>query len=118
MFLSVPPTNPESISLKDNTVSLTERNTATFICKGNVGNPPGKFIWQKKRRGVIVPDVYTNMKTNHTKVEESCSYIGIAELTLTLTETDNQAVVGCAEESLMNNETMFKFTPPIDVYCK
>lgn len=115
---SVPPTKPDSLSIVGTFEPFTERDNATFICKGNVGKPPGKFIWRKRRGQDNFPVLYTNTKTNYTKLDESCSYEGMSALTIALTDKDNQAIISCAEESLMSNDAMFKYTLPIDIFCK
>ncbi|XP_071131768.1 CD166 antigen-like [Mytilus edulis] len=115
---TVPPTKPHSVSITGTLASFTERDNVTFICIGNVGKPPGKFIWRKRRDKNNFPVFYTNTKTNYTKLDESCSYEGMSALTITLTDKDNQAIISCAEESLMSNDAMFKYTLPIDIFFK
>ncbi|CAC5407171.1 unnamed protein product [Mytilus coruscus] len=115
MILLVSPEKPDNLYMKDPSALLTETDNATFICEGNVGKPKGKLIWRIKRREDNVPEVNTNMQTNYTKKKESCSYLGISSFTITLTDKDNQAVLSCAQESLVNNNAMFKFSQPINV---
>ncbi|CAG2222406.1 unnamed protein product [Mytilus edulis] len=118
IIVKVPPTKPHSLSIRGTVVSLSETDNATFICKGNVGRPPGKFIWRKRRSEDNFPEIYAHEKTNYTKLEESCLYEGLSALTITLSDKDNQAVISCAVESLMSHDAMFVNTLPIDVLCK
>ncbi|XP_052069883.1 uncharacterized protein LOC127708798 [Mytilus californianus] len=116
--ITVPAYDPDSLSITDTFTSPTEGENVTFVCKGNLGKNPSKFIWRKKLRGDSVTDTYTNEKTSYTQLEESCSYVGRSSLTITLYDMDNQATIGCAEETLMNDDEMYKYTPPIDIFFK
>ncbi|CAC5357732.1 unnamed protein product [Mytilus coruscus] len=116
--ITVPAYDPDSLSITDTFTSPTEGENVTFVCKGNLGKNPSKFIWRKKLREDSVPDTYTNEKTSYTQLEESCSYVGRSSLTITLSDMDNQASIGCAEETLMNDDEMYKYTPPIDIFFK
>jgi hypothetical protein len=38
------------------------------VCKGNVGKPPGKFIWKKLRHGEQSPIIYSDDNTTSTEI--------------------------------------------------
>lgn len=114
----MPPEKPDTLYMKDTFALFKEADNATFICEGNVGNPKGKLIWQTQRKGENVSEVNTDIQTDYTKIKKYCSYVGMSSLTITLSEKDNQAVISCAEESLMNNTTMFRYSQPVNVLCK
>lgn len=118
MCFTVPPEKPDTLYMTDTFALFKETDNATFICEGNVGNPRGKLIWQKQRKGENVSEVNTDIQTDYIKIEKQCSYVGMSSLTITLSDKDNQAVISCAEESLMNNTTMFRYSQPVDVLCK
>jgi hypothetical protein len=52
------------------------------VCKGNVGKPPGKFIWKKLRHGEHSPIIYPDVSTTSTEIQGGNSNIilsGLAE---------------------------------------
>ncbi|CAG2217948.1 CADM3 [Mytilus edulis] len=118
MRIVMPPEKPNTLYMKDTFALFKETDNATFICEGNVGNPKGKLIWQKQRIGENVSEVNTDIQTDYIKIEKYCSYVGMSSFTITLSDKDNQAVISCAEESLRNNNAMFRYSQPINVLFK
>ncbi|VDI17039.1 Hypothetical predicted protein [Mytilus galloprovincialis] len=96
--------------------SFREGDTIQFTCTGNIGKPPGKFIWQ------IIPQqgepiVYYNETTVVVdQIPDTCSFRGTSNLTVEITADHLKAKVRCFEESLADVKGMFVETEPLDVY--
>ena len=90
----------------------------SFVCKGNVGKPPAKFIWKKIRHGEQSPIIYSDVSTTSTEILGNCAFNGTSNLTIQLTELDNKAKIQCAEESNLSSESLTIETESITVYCK
>jgi hypothetical protein len=90
----------------------------SFVCKGNVGKPPGKFIWKKLRHGEQSPIIYSNVSTTSTEIPGNCTFYGTSNLTIQLKELDNKAKIQCVEESNLSSESLTIETESITVYCK
>ena len=88
------------------------------MCIGNVGKPPGKFIWKKLRHGEQSPIIYSDVNTSSTEIPESCIFYGTSNLTIQLTDLDDQAKIQCVEESNLSSESLTIETESITVYCK
>jgi hypothetical protein len=88
------------------------------VCKGNVGKPPGKFIWKKLRRGKQSPIIYSDVSTTSTEIPGNCTFYGTSNLTIQLTDLDNKAKIQCAEESNLSSASVTIETESITVYGK
>jgi hypothetical protein len=88
------------------------------VCKGNVGKPPGKFIWKKLRHQEQRPIIYSDVSTTSTEIPDNCTFYGTSNLTIQLTELDNKAKIQCVEESNLSSENFTIETESITVYCK
>ncbi|CAC5417226.1 unnamed protein product [Mytilus coruscus] len=93
---------------------LKKGDNITFICTGNVGNPPGKFIWQKYKHGENPTD-YTDITTTIQEVSDMCSYNGSSTLTIQVTDEDNQAIIRCTVISPLAQPNMYIETIPMEV---
>ncbi|CAC5425224.1 unnamed protein product [Mytilus coruscus] len=95
--------------------SFREGDTVKFTCTGNIGKPPGRFVWQ------IIPQqgepiVYSNETTVVVdQIPDICSYRGTSNLTVQITADHFKAKVRCFEESTAEVEGMFVETEPLDV---
>ncbi|XP_063399456.1 uncharacterized protein LOC134684110 isoform X2 [Mytilus trossulus] len=94
---------------------IKEGDTITCMCAGNIGKPPGKFIWQKYRHGEKIPMNYTHISTIATEVTDKCSYYGTSYLQLRVTSSDNQATIRCFIDSPLAKPYMHVEMKPIDV---
>ncbi|XP_052067720.1 uncharacterized protein LOC127706997 [Mytilus californianus] len=95
-------------------IILKKGDNITFLCTGNVGNPPGKFIWQKYRHSKN-PTNYTNIVTTIQEVSDMCSYNGSSTLTIQVTAEDNQAIIRCKVNSPLAQTNMYIETIPMEV---
>lgn len=95
-----------------------EGDIVQFTCTGNIGKPPGRFVWQTiPQQGQ--PIVYSNETTGVIDwIPDICSYGGTSNLTVQITADHFKAKVRCFEESLADVKGMFVETEPLDVYCK
>ncbi|XP_052065662.1 uncharacterized protein LOC127705397 [Mytilus californianus] len=114
---SSPPNFTKRSTTKQSTTSsiMKEGEIITCVCAGNVGKPPGKFIWQKYRHGEKVPMNYTNTTTITISVTDKCSYYGTSYLQLRVTASDNQAIIRCFIDSPLAKPYMYVEMKPIDV---
>jgi hypothetical protein len=90
----------------------------SFVCKGNVGKPAGKFIWKKLRHGEQSPSIYSDVSTTSTEIPGNCTFYGTSNMTIQLTELDNKAKIQCVEQSNVSSESLTIETESITVYCK
>lgn len=97
---------------------ITEGCNATFVCSGDVGRPPAKFIFHKYRRHHSLPLNYTNTSTSIQELRYNCSYYRTSNITLQVTAADNQAVIRCVVVSPLAEENMYAESEPLDVKCK
>ena len=115
------PRKPENITVNyDNETTeypvIAEGQNITFTCSGDVGRPPGTYLWQRISNNAVYN--YSKIKTDHKNINGSCSYYGTSILTVTMTADENQARIRCVEISQMKNEDKFQETDPIEVFCK
>lgn len=89
-----------------------------FTCTGNVGNPPGKLIWQKMLLHEKKPITYANESTHIEKIPRKCSFKGTSYLTVKIHTDDIDAKLRCFEESQVNVPGMYIETKPFNVYCE
>ncbi|CAC5411553.1 CADM3 [Mytilus coruscus] len=96
--------------------SFREGETVQFTCTGNIGKPPGRFVWQ------IIPQqeepiVYSNETTMVVdQIPDICSYRGISNLTVQITADHFKAKVRCFEESQADVLGMFVETELLNVF--
>ena len=90
----------------------------SFVCKGNVGKPPAKFIWKKIRHGEQSATIYSDVSTTSTEIPGNCTFYGTSNLTIQLTELDNKAKIQCVEESNLSSKSLTIETESITVHCK
>ncbi|CAC5411552.1 unnamed protein product [Mytilus coruscus] len=96
--------------------SFREGETVQFTCTGNIGKPPGRFVW------LIIPQqeepiVYSNETTVVVdQIPGICSYRGISNLTVQITADHFKAKVRCFEESQADVLGMFVETKPLNVF--
>ncbi|OPL33642.1 hypothetical protein AM593_08466, partial [Mytilus galloprovincialis] len=82
--------------------SFREGDTVQFTCTGNIGKPPGRFVWQ------IIPQqgepiFYSNETTVVIdQIPDICSFRGTSNLTVGITADHFKAKVRCFEESQAN----------------
>ena len=88
------------------------------MCKGNVGKPPGKFIWKKLRHGEQSPIIYLDVNTTSTEILGNCAFYGTSNLTIQLTGMDDKTKIQYVEESNLSSESLTIETEYITVYCK
>ncbi|CAG2251548.1 unnamed protein product [Mytilus edulis] len=95
--------------------SFREGDTVQFTCTGNIGKPPGRFVWQ------LIPEqgepiVYYNETTVVVdKIPDICSFRGTSNLTVEITAEYFKAKVQCFEESQADVLGMFVETEPLYV---
>lgn len=99
-------------------ISFQEGDTVKFTCTGNIGNPPGKFIWQKISLIQEIPITYSNEITEKTQINGKCSYRGTSNLTVQITTEDLTSVYRCFEESQADMTGMYEETGPFNVLCE
>ncbi|CAG2251551.1 unnamed protein product [Mytilus edulis] len=98
--------------------NFREGDTVQFTCTGNIGKPPGRFVWQ------IIPQqgkpiFYSNVTTVVVdQIQDICSFTGTSNLTVEITAHHFKAKSQCFEESQADVKGMFVETEPLDVYCK
>ncbi|XP_071181282.1 basal cell adhesion molecule-like [Mytilus edulis] len=104
------------LTTEKSVTSFREGDTVKFICTGNIGKPPGRFVWQ------IIPQqgepvVYSNETTFAIdQTPAICSYRGTSNLTVQIAADHFKAKVRCFEESLNDVLGMYVETEPLDVY--
>ncbi|CAC5386259.1 CADM3 [Mytilus coruscus] len=106
--------NPDANSL----LFLREGETVMFTCTGNIGKPPGKFIWQKTsplQKEAVIYHTKTTVKEEMPKI---CSLKGTSDLTLQISANDLNAKIRCFEESQADVPGMFIETSLLDVQCE
>lgn len=100
---------------KTSVSSFREGDTVQFTCTGNIGKPPGKFVWQ------IIPQqggpiVYSNETTVVVdQIPDICSFRGTSNLTIQITADYFKAKVRCFEEFQANVVGMFVETELLNV---
>lgn len=99
-------------------LAFHEGDTVMFTCTGNVGNPPGKLVWQKMFPHENKPITYANESTQIEKIPGKCSFIGTSYLTVKIDTDDIDAKLRCFEESQVNVPWMYIETKPFNVYCE
>jgi hypothetical protein len=90
----------------------------SFVCKSNVGKPPGKFIWKTLRHGEQSPIIYSDVSSTSTEISGNCSFYGTSNLTIQLTDLDSKTKIQCVEEPNLSSESFTIETEYITVYCK
>ncbi|CAC5411551.1 CADM3 [Mytilus coruscus] len=95
--------------------SFRERDTVQFTCTGNIGKPPGRFVWEiiLQQRETIVYSNETTMVVD--QIPDICSYRGTSNLTVQITADHFKAKVRCFEESQADVLGMFVETEPLNI---
>ncbi|CAC5420446.1 unnamed protein product [Mytilus coruscus] len=116
----VPPSKPDDILLLNleitSTPVITDGDIVSFVCTGDVGKPPEKFIFQKYRHDHILQMNYTSTNTSIQELSDNCSYYRTSYITLQVTADDNKAVIRCAVVSPMTEMSMYVESEPLEVY--
>jgi hypothetical protein len=113
-----PSAKPDSIISDLPLSGVEDEQYVSFMCKGNVGKPPGKFILTKLRHGEQSPIIYSDLSTTSTEIPGNCTFYGTSNLTIQLTDLDSKAKIQCVEESNLSSESLTIETEYITVYCK
>lgn len=95
-----------------------EGDRVMFTCTGNIGNPPGKLIWQKMFPQATLLITYSNETTYEEEIHGKCSFKGTSHLTVKIYAEDIHATIRCFEESQVNVQGMYLETDPFDVHCE
>ncbi|XP_071133327.1 cell adhesion molecule 2-like [Mytilus edulis] len=95
---------------------ITDGDTITFVCSGDVGKPPGKFRFQHFRSDHMLYKNYSSSFTSISEISDKCSYYRTSNMTLQITSEDNKAVIRCVVESPMSEISMFVDSEPLEVY--
>lgn len=95
-----------------------EGDTVMFTCVGNIGNPPGKLIWQLTFPNGKKPITYSNETTYKEEISSQCVFKGTSHLKVKLYAEDRKAKIRCFEESQENVPGMYLETKPLEVHCK
>ncbi|CAC5367989.1 ALCAM [Mytilus coruscus] len=116
----VPPSTPERIILsRKSTPVITEGDNVTYVCTGDVGTPPAKFIFQKFGHENVLLVNYTVTKTSTHEFSVNCSFYRTSYITFKVTADDNQTVMRCAAVSTtLAAENMYVESQPLEVNCK
>ncbi|CAG2250952.1 unnamed protein product [Mytilus edulis] len=99
-------------------LSFREGDRVMFTCMGDIGNPPGKLIWQKTFPQGKKPITYSNETTYIEEIPGQCSFHGTSHLTVKLYAEDIKATICCFEESQVNVIGMYLETEPFDIQCE
>ncbi|XP_063416749.1 mucin-3B-like [Mytilus trossulus] len=75
--------------------SIIEGQNVTFTCSGNVGNPPGTFIWEKYRMIGFFPKTYEDKPTTITPGLVNCTNNGTSSVTIAMESEDDRSLVRC-----------------------
>lgn len=105
-------------STEKSSVFFREGDTVMFTCSGDIGNPPGKLIWQKTFHQQMKSITYSNESTATVEIAETCSFRGTSNLTIQITAEDLKAKIRCAEESQVYVQGKYVETQPLDVHCE
>lgn len=95
-----------------------EGDTVRFTCTGDIGKPPGKFIWQATLLEQKQLITYSNETTNFEPIPDICSFRGTSNLTIKISADHFLAIIRCFEESQASLPEMYLETIPLDVHCK
>ncbi|XP_071175399.1 cell adhesion molecule CEACAM1-like isoform X1 [Mytilus edulis] len=75
--------------------SIIEGQNVTFTCSGNVGNPPGTFIWEKYRMIGFFPTTYADEPTTVTTGLVNCTNNGTSSVTIAMESEDDRSLIRC-----------------------
>ncbi|CAG2232533.1 unnamed protein product [Mytilus edulis] len=75
--------------------SIIEGQNVTFTCSGNVGNPPGTFIWEKYRMIGFFPTTYADEPTTITTGLVNCTNNGTSSVTIAMESEDDRSLIRC-----------------------
>jgi hypothetical protein len=92
-FVLGPSAKPDSIISDLPLSGVEDGQYVSFVCKANVGKPPGKFIWKKSRHGEQSAIIYSNVSITSTEIPGNCTFYGTSNLTIQLTDLDSKAKI-------------------------
>ncbi|XP_052075467.1 CD166 antigen-like [Mytilus californianus] len=92
-----------------------EGDTVKFTCTGNIGNPPGNYIWQMISPQQDQQIIYFNETTEKEEISEKCSFRGTSNLTVHIATDHLKVKFRCFEESQADVPETYVETPPLDV---
>lgn len=113
--------NSTSFPDEKNNTSLQifrEGDTVMFTCTGNIGNPPGYYIWQMCLPQQDRPIIYSNETTEKEDIFDKCYFRGTSNLTVQISENHLKSKFRCFEESYANVVGMYVETEPLNVHCE
>ena len=84
------PTKPEKILTSVSLSDVIQGQSVSFLCKGNVGDPPGKYKWTQYLHDQTTM-TYSDVNTIVHDVLENCTNYGTSNLTIELTASVNKA---------------------------
>ncbi|CAG2235738.1 unnamed protein product [Mytilus edulis] len=97
-------------------MSVMNGDNVTFVCRGNVGKPPARFVFQQFLPGHILVNNYTNVLTKTSTVDGMCFYFGESNLSMQIINEDNQAIVRCIVSSILLKQTLHVDSPQIEIF--
>ncbi|XP_052069145.1 leucine-rich repeats and immunoglobulin-like domains protein 1 [Mytilus californianus] len=103
------------MDIKHEPVTFVEGENVTFNCSGDVGRPPGIFLWQAILHEKQMP-LFSNTSLN--EIPQLCSYNGISVLNLQVTAEDNQARIRCKVQSGVSDDALYVESERLNVYFK
>lgn len=96
--------------------SIIEGQNVTFTCSGNVGNPPGTFIWEKYRMIGFFPTTYADEPTTITTGLVNCTNNGTSSVTIAMESEDDRSLIRCVIKQEYGD--VFQQTSILSVLCK
>ncbi|CAC5421811.1 unnamed protein product [Mytilus coruscus] len=119
IHVKVPPSQPDNISLVSMQMTsapvIYDGDNVTYVCLGNVGQPPKSFNFQMNQRKHILSRNYTSTETSTQELQKTCSYYRISYTSLHVTAEDNQAIIRCVVSNSVNVD-MYADSEPLEVY--
>lgn len=109
------PEQPPTIGVNG---SFVEGQNVTFTCSSVIGNPPGKFVWEKFRRIGFFPTTYPDEETMITPGSVNCTNNGTSSLTIAIEDADDGCIIRCVIEQEYTSNFAFQQTGIISVLCK
>lgn len=100
------------------TPELTEGDTVTFECIGDVGNPPQELVIKKYQNNHVLPIALIATNTSVHELSDNCSYYRTSYFTFNVTDEDNRAVIRCFVVQTLTENDMYIDFYPLQVNCK
>ena len=118
LLFEVVAAQPDTTPIMSVEHGILEGQNVTFTCFGDVGNPPGTFIWEKMKLVGFFPTTYPDETTIIREIPGGCSYNGTSNLTITMEDVDDNAIVRCKVIQELLSSDVYQQTAPISVFCK